>query len=1135
MIPTMVWLVILSVLMHVFLTSPGAWCLEPEPGASLYPRILDLPWQDELCCDSPPASVSEEGGNSITPETKRSKLNLLHPSHCNFRNVTIESQPRRPSGGICLDVLCRISENWENVTCDLKSGELDAGHMALSFQWLSPDNDTERNNSTSDRLVVCDEEHSLSCSFPLDSARSFIIMVTANISSAAAPPVLLRIPARPVKPNPPFSLSHIQTIDAELILSWEDPLDFGADPLRYEVRYSSNTTHSDWLVESVVEETRFSLVLKPNIDYTIQARCASLDEPPLWSGWSEPYHIFLDTVSYIPEKVVARSGETVTLYCVFNDRSINASTATWILNYTHLLDRSQYHPVNEWVSQVTVRASATGIYDLLRCTQNWSHSYSQIFVEGGFIDITCVTNGDIDAMDCRWKKDEWTKLQFKYKWADLQCDVMEEKERVGENVGTMGPPCMQVTSKQKVCTIHPLRMNCYKLWLEVPSHLGPVRSKPIYLSPIDHVKPHTPTKVWAVSRSSGVLMVTWEPPSLPIEGLQCQFRYHSLSVIEKWKAQSPVRVPWAEVKVPNTCQVYVVQVRCMHINGAGYWSEWSDSVNSTTQNSRAPDRGPDFWRFRADDPHRNTSNITLLFEHFSESGNSYCVDGFIVQHQIWNGSVVRKTIDLVSSYSFEWNQELQTVSVEAYNSLGSSSSNTNMTLEKQPKRRCLRSFHVSVVNSTCVSLSWSLLDVSSVPVSVVVQWSPTSQQDSEDFGLRQQMWARLPYAEHRLLRGDFFSSEEYGFYLYPVFADGEGEPMFTLATRGEHAAYMLVMFISFLCIVVFITLVLSQNQMKRFIWKDVPNPNKCSWAKGRNFKMVDTFEQLFHSPEGLLALPLPSEDISKVIIIDKVLTKALIQTSRPLTPNPAASDTSFLPWFDPNVEQTEASETLLSGSGSLAITLNASTTSTQSLDELQPIDPIVAHIPADTHSSAQSSVTYSKVLLSDAKQEHQPDDLHFRVGSRSSLSDEGNFSANNSDISESVAGALWELDSCPGAEVDDPRRSCSYNSVEEVSETSEQEDEGAAQQEKHLCYLEMKYSTEDEGSEEEDEEREEETKAELLKNVLNREDYPLLSPEDLSQSSQLLSASTCGFSSLYLPQYRTAACTRLFQTQESQP
>lgn len=70
------------------------------------------------------------------------------------------------------------------------------------------------------------------------------------------------------------------------------------------------------------------------------------------------------------------------------------------------------------------------------------------------------------------------------------------------------------------------------------------------------------------------------------------------------------------------------------------------------------------------------------------SGHSYCVDGFIVQRQTSGGSVTREQIDLASSYSFEWNQMLQTVTVEAYNSLGSSAHNINMTLERQPKRKC---------------------------------------------------------------------------------------------------------------------------------------------------------------------------------------------------------------------------------------------------------------------------------------------------------------------------------------------------------------------------------------------------------------------------------------------------------------
>lgn len=70
------------------------------------------------------------------------------------------------------------------------------------------------------------------------------------------------------------------------------------------------------------------------------------------------------------------------------------------------------------------------------------------------------------------------------------------------------------------------------------------------------------------------------------------------------------------------------------------------------------------------------------------SGHSYCVDGFIVQRQTSSGYVTREQIDLTSSYSFEWNQMLETVTVEAYNSLGSSAHNVNMMLERQPKRKC---------------------------------------------------------------------------------------------------------------------------------------------------------------------------------------------------------------------------------------------------------------------------------------------------------------------------------------------------------------------------------------------------------------------------------------------------------------
>ncbi|CAN9500887.1 unnamed protein product [Ophioblennius macclurei] len=1127
MTTTMICSVMSSVLIRILLLSYGVRCLEPENGASPASGALDLPWRDELCCDSSAANLSVEAGGDDSSARNITELHLPRHRRCYFRSSTDQSEPRQTSGGICLDILCSVDENWGNLTCDLRSpGTPLAGLVGIGLRRLmSHEGDPKESDLAPDDLVVCEATNSFLCSVTLNHTQSFVTVVTVNVAGTAAPPVQLRVPALPVKPTPPVNLSHNQTIDGDLILYWDDPSDYENVPLRYEVRYSHNATDPEWQMVSATPEPRLSLDLKPTLNYTVQVRRSTLKEPPLWSGWSEPHHICLNMVSYIPEKVVVRPGESVTVYCVFNNHSTNANEAMWMLNLGQLLPRAQYRTVNQWVSQITVHPSEHHMYHLLRCTHNFSIPYSQIYIEGAPIDITCETNGDIDAMDCSWTMTQWTKPIFKSKWADLTCDEMEERERAGEDVGAMDPECTSVKSRSSTCIIHPLRMNCYKLWLEMPSIFGPIKSKAVYVSPIDHVKPHPPTSVKAVSQRNGVLRVTWKPPSLPAQGLQCQFRYRPKSPPgdqPEWTVLRSVRVSMAEVAVSDMCQVYLIQARCMHTNGTGYWSEWSPSVYSTPQNSRAPERGPDFWRIRRDASFGNQTNVTLLFEPLPVSGNSYCVDGFIVRHRGADGSEKRQRIKPVSSYSFEWNQEPQTVTVAAFNNLGNSSDNTNMTLDRKPKRHCVRSFHVAIVNSTCASLSWSLMDNCSAPLSMVVQWTPQKLRES---GVNKETWSRLPYTDRPvLLRGDFFASEEYGFYLYSVFADGEGMPVFTLATRGDPAVYVLMMIISFLSIVLFVTLVLSQNQMKKFVWKDVPNPKKCSWARGMDFKKVDAFDQLFRPPEGLPAWPLllPSERISNVIVVDKSQTIALIQNPQLVSlsaEQATAIAISLSPGFDRRVSQLGESEGLLSGDPSSAVTLDALT------DERRP-----PASPADT--SAQSTVAYATVLPSELNQDQQPFRLRDKESSGNSSSDEGNFSGNNSDISGSFPGGLWELDSCRGGDMDDPRHSCSYNSAEEFSETSGQEDEAEVKKEKELYYLGMDYQAEDEESEDEDEDERrlrEDTKTELLKSVLSKEgrpaeSRPLLHPEGAGEAPS--ETPSGGFSSLYLPQFRTAAYAR---------
>lgn len=179
---------------------------------------------------------------------------------------------------------------------------------------------------------------------------------------------------------------------------------------------------------------------------------------------------------------------------------------------------------------------------------------------------------------------------------------------------------------------------------------------------------------------------------------------------------------------------------------------------------------------------------------------------------------------------------------------------------------------------------------------------------------------------------------------------------------------------------------------------------------------------------------------------------------------------------------------------------------------LNPLSLEPSTVAATPETSGQSSVTYSTVLVFDQTvlQRKQQESL-------SSSSDEGNFSANNSDISGSFPGGLSELESHSSSDGANPRNSCSYNSVEEFSETSEQEDEASetTQVSKELYYMGM------------NEEREEDE----LEEEFNQEDgteeqAPDSRPELEWENSK---ASDSNFP-LYLPQFRTAAIKLMRET-----
>ncbi|CAL8269956.1 unnamed protein product [Arctogadus glacialis] len=295
--------------------------------------------------------------------------------------------------------------------------------------------------------------------------------------------------------------------------------------------------------------------------------------------------------------------------------------------------------------------------------------------------------------------------------------------------------------------------------------------------------------------------------------------------------------------------------------------------------------------------------------------------------------------------------------------------------------------------------------------------------------------------------------------------------------------------------------------MKRLVWKDVPNPYNCSWAKGLDFQKVNTMDHLFQLPGVLPGWPLllPTESFCEAVIVDKKNT-----------PPPPATALERVPTIS-----------LAAGSSPNSIFSIASAASLAPGSASVLSDPPSADSTAA--SSSQSSVTYTTVLLTEPSVR-----LSYNSecgGGSGSSSDEGNFSANNSDISGSFRGGLWELETCRDGETGDVQRSCSYNSAEEFSVTSEQEEDGGVKEDKDLYYLGMDY----EGEEEEEKEVEkgigEDGEREVMKLVLLKSG--VWSSGDCSVGSNVLLRSldedpkrSADFAPVYLPQFKTALCTR---------
>ncbi|XP_066519865.1 leptin receptor [Hoplias malabaricus] len=1100
----------LPFLVSFFIALHGVPASDP---LSSWPGVYkDFQWRAQLCCELPSdvrrlqrmASEASVNSNVQNPSTSLGHIEDISGYQCHMKdskNVTETWAEPQTISEKCLDILCWLKEEQENLICSLKYHRAEGiitSQLSVSLQQVKKEISTQTEETNHTTHAQCSGEDGISCSVAVrgdDASVSLQINGSVNGHSLLSPRTLISTYLL-CKPDPPFNLRYNVTTEGEVVFAWNDSLS-DRYPLNYELRYSSNTSLQHWEVLKVQHPWVAVKDLTAEIRYTVQVRRQSPRNLQCWSDWSQSLCPTL-YVSYIPAEVFTWPGKEVTVYSVFHNRDWSASRAVWILN-GQVIPENQYRVVNEHVSAVTLRSKKPG-FDSLMCCHLWderykcSIAYAKVYTEG-LIDanITCQTTQQIktDFMTCKWEKNAWAVVRFFYRRHKGMCEEMHNEESptaVLEESMIGVEECPDGAGEIRECTLRDLSLfSCYKLWIVVEGGLGKIRSVPAFVVPADHIKPSSPLDLSTVIYANKTLWASWKRTLLPVYDLQYELRYIPLlgTAYMQWKVFGPIYDPWAAIVVQVPCVQYRVQVRCKRLNGSGYWSDWSESHTSFIYNSKAPEMGPDFWRVIQEDTAKNHSNVTLLPKLVPPGDPMSCVTGLVVEHQTSEGALWSDYIDLGSIYTFQWKEEVHNITVMSSNSLGSSAKNSNMTLVRRPKRKCMHCVHCfrAANNATCTSLHWTLQSEQPLPISFVIEWLELNKDPQQ--GSRIVEWLRVPSTARDLqLCRNFYGSED--FRLYPVFPDGEGEPVRCTAARSDPAAYMLLMIIAFLSVVLFVTLIISQNQIKKLMWKHVPNPNNCSWAKGMDFNTLEGTDNLFGHQEGFTACPLllVSERVSEVEIVGNPLPISL--------------------------EKAQENEALLLCSVDVK---GRSTTLTTMEDSLEPLSLDTSTVAATPETSGQSSVTYSTVLVFD-----QPVLLRKQQETLSSSSDEGNFSANNSDISGSFSGGLWELEnpSCSGST--NPRNSCSYNSVEEFSETSEQEDEGleSRQRAQELYYL---------GMNEEGEEDFQEEESDVDETVLCVDSSPHLERKFSGTSDS--SFTSQGSIPFYLPQFQTAGAEPL--------
>ncbi|XP_067893397.1 leptin receptor isoform X2 [Heterodontus francisci] len=960
--------------------------------------------------------------------------------HCPTQFITEQS--------IKMNIKCWTAGDLTLLVCNLKPSDWKISKFVkYRMHHLDVLSFDQKEGNLSMYVSNCMQHHIIKCiisSIDLNHKYFMWIELITN-SGIFQTPLMSVTPINVVKTNPPLNLQTEMTSEGLFKLSWTRP---SPEPylVQFEVKYSTGIPERVWKVKDVWENSLILRNLQSDLSYLVVVRCKRRNGPGFWSDWSNPIQVDVQEITYYPSQVLTTVGSDVTVRCVFYNQTLTTNNVAWWLNMNEKIPEHQYTLISDHETSVTllnITSNGQSHCNMLQCClQNEERSicnfrYAEIIIIDMKINISCETDGAMETMVCRWPPSAWktetvSNYKLKYYMKGFWCDNLKTEDQSTDIKECPG----QMNAFE--CHIKPINLTFgHVMWLEFHHQEATFKSPPICVIPMDVVKPWAPSKVDAkITLNQGCLNISWDKPRLPPYKLQFEIQY-SKDGESNWKTLFTVNQTSVITEVADPCATYVVRVRCSRFEGPGYQSEWSSLMSTNLADIQAPTTGPDFWRFIESDPLAKETHVTLVWKPLTK-GEALCsVKGFKLKYESTENITWLEHIGNVTNYSFLLTNEVKSVSVIAFNSIGSSRRNFKLMLSKDSNKavNIFRSLHASMINSSYAIVSWSVLPLNYQPTSFVIEWKSLSNNDE-----KRVKWMRASANLTTVCVYDHFSpSIQYQLTVYPIFAEGVGQPSSfymkrnskgELARVNNDGMQNIILPLVFLSSVLLIgTFLISKHRIKNLVWKEVPNPNKCSWAQGIDFKKSGTIANLFgkHHQEVMPVVPLLVEpEIFAVAIIEEITQyeegKGVIAVD--------------------SVDETVS-------------TLHQDTSSLHALYGSDGSHDKMEHDVETTYAqnTRQINIEYSKLMIGATV-----DPLCKKQKCMSSYSDEGMYSGNETDTSGNEANNLWEFDNQTLLQLtpSDETKSHSVNSSEGFSEPQDQESKvlhNGNDQELDFCYL----------------------------------------------------------------------------------